>query len=217
MAAMHQPPDTESARDIDAAVQETDRLIATFNALLLIAEAEAGSVRESMSVFDLNEVTEGVGELYGPLADEKHLSFTVGRPLESAFVRGNRNLISQALANLVDNAIKYTPAGGRIAVGLENRAAGPALVVADSGPGIPADERDRVTERFVRLESSRNSPGTGLGLSLVAAVARLHEAELSLEDNGPGLRAILAFKRANEPPRGAKPAARIEQRAVPVH
>ncbi len=218
LAAMRQPPDSETARDIDAAVQETDRLIATFNALLLIAEAEAGSVRESMENFDLDELIEGVGELYGPLADEKRLHFAVEMPAASDVIRGNRNLITQALANLVDNAIKYTPAGGSVLVALEQGPLGPALVVADNGPGIPPEERTRVTDRFVRLESSRNSPGTGLGLSLVAAVARLHDAELVLEDNRPGLRAVLRFKKSEVAPRPVKAiSTRAELRVEEVH
>jgi signal transduction histidine kinase len=216
-AAMRHPAESDTARDIDAAVQETDRLIATFNSLLLIAEAEAGSVRESMETFSLGEVIEGVGELYGPLADEKRLEFTVRKPPSSAMIRGNRNLISQAVANLVDNAIKYTPPDGKVVVGLERTPEGSALVVADSGPGIPPEERLRVTERFVRLESSRNSPGTGLGLSLVAAVARLHDADLLLEDNHPGLRAVLRFKAAEAAVRPPKVTARAEPRPEPVH
>src|SRR5262249_50473658 len=104
----------------------------------------------------------------------------------------NRNLISQALANLVDNAIKYTPKGGKVLVALEVNGH-PAIVVSDDGPGIPDHDRERVTERFVRLETSRNSPGTGLGLSLVKAVAQFHGADLLLEDNSPGLRATLSF------------------------
>jgi signal transduction histidine kinase len=215
---MRQPPDSETSRDIEGAVQETDRLIGTFNALLLIAEAEAGSVRETMQDFSLTEVIEGVGELYGPLAEEKHLRFTVHKPAEGALIHGNRNLISQALANLVDNAIKYTPDGGMILVALENDPSGAHLIVADNGAGIPEEDRARVTERFVRLESSRNSPGTGLGLSLVAAVARLHEAELSFEDNHPGLRAVMTFKRVGDEPRLPKPAfVRAEQQPEPVH
>ena len=218
LAAMRQAPESETARDFDAAVQETDRLIATFNALLLIAEAEAGSVRETMNDFSLSDVIEGVGELYGPLAEEKQLHFVVRKASETGLIRGNLNLISQALANLVDNAIKYTPAGGTVSVSLESQPDGPALVVADNGPGIPPEHRARVTERFVRLESSRNSPGTGLGLSLVAAVARMHEAELTFDDNHPGLRATLSFKRVAEEPRPAKPApARVEILTEPVH
>jgi signal transduction histidine kinase len=186
--------DTESAqgREVDAAVGDTDRLIQTFNALLLIAEAEAGAVREAMTRVDLAHVIEGVAELYEPLAEEKGLALEIA-PGRSAAIRGNVRLISQALANLVDNAIKYSPAGGRILIAAEDRPQGVALSVADTGPGIPPAERNRVLERFVRLEESRNSPGTGLGLSLVAAVARMHEARLELADNAPGLRATLVF------------------------
>lgn len=198
LAAMRQPPDSETARDIDAAVQETDRLIGTFNSLLLIAEAEAGSVRETMHEISLTDVIEGVGELYAPLAEEKGQHLTVDVPVAGAVIRGNRNLVSQALANLVDNAIKYTPAGGAISVALENRDQEAILVVADNGPGIPPEDRERVTRRFVRLESSRNSPGTGLGLSLAAAVARLHEAKLMFGENRPGLRATLTFRRVGD-------------------
>ncbi|HEY4265499.1 MAG TPA: HAMP domain-containing sensor histidine kinase [Micropepsaceae bacterium] len=218
LAAMRQAPDSDTARDFDAAVQETDRLIGTFNALLLIAEAEAGSVRETMRDFSLTEILEGVSELYGPLAEENQLRFVVRKAQDAGLVHGNRNLISQALANLVDNAIKYTPAGGTVVVALENQAQGPALVVADNGPGIPTEDRPRITERFVRLESSRNSPGTGLGLSLVAAVARMHEAELTFEDNHPGLRAMLSFKRVAEEPRPVKiMPVRAESQREPVH
>jgi signal transduction histidine kinase len=204
LAAMRQPADSETARDIDAAVQETDRLIGTFNSLLLIAEAEAGSLRETMHDVRLTDVIEGVGELYSPLAEEKNLRFSVTLPPEGSIIRGNRNLISQALANLVDNAIKYTPAGGAVEVELENHGGDSLLVVADNGPGIPPEDRERVTQRFVRLESSRNSPGTGLGLSLAAAVARLHEARLAFEDNRPGLRVTLTFRRVGDEPRSGK-------------
>jgi signal transduction histidine kinase len=218
MAAMRHPADSDTARDIDSAVQETDRLIATFNSLLLIAEAEAGSVRESMDTFSLGNVIEGVGELYGPLADEKNITFTVEKAPLPAMIRGNQNLISQAVANLLDNAIKYTPEGGSIVVSLEQTAGGPQVVVADNGPGIPLEERRRVTDRFVRLESSRNSPGTGLGLSLVAAVARMHDAELLLDDNQPGLRAVLRFKGVETAaPRPSKATQRAEPRAEQVH
>jgi signal transduction histidine kinase len=187
--------ESEQGREIEAAVAETDRLIATFNGLLLIAEAEAGVVREAMARVDLSRVVEGVAELYEPLAEEKGLSLAIA-PGGAASIRGNFSLISQALANLVDNAIKYTPPGGRVRIAVEDRPMGVALSVADTGPGIPTDERNRVIERFVRLEESRNSPGTGLGLSLVAAVARLHEARLELSDNAPGLKATLIFPSA---------------------
>ena len=182
------------------------------------SDLEAGSVRETMEDFSLHEIVEGVCELYAPLADEKRLNFSIRKPQEGAFIHGNRNLITQALANLVDNAIKYTPAGGTILVSLENAESGPVLLVADSGPGIPPEDRARVTDRFVRLETSRHSPGTGLGLSLVAAVARLHEAELVFEDNRPGLRAELRFKHAEPerlPPKALP--VRVEARSETVH
>ncbi|HEY3639087.1 MAG TPA: HAMP domain-containing sensor histidine kinase [Rhizomicrobium sp.] len=185
----------EGAAEIEAAVEETDRLIGTFNALLLIAEAEAGASREAMEQVDLRQIVEGVAELYAPLADDKEITLSIP-PSGSAVVACNPSLVSQALANLLDNAIKYTPQGGRVSVALEHTPAGIALNVADSGPGIPAEDRGRVLDRFVRLEASRHSPGTGLGLSLVAAVARLHDARLELGDNHPGLKATLLFPAA---------------------
>jgi signal transduction histidine kinase len=184
----------QDAGEIERAITETDQLIGTFNALLLIAETDAGTARGSMTPLDLASVAADVGELYEPLAEEKHVTLTLVRSGE-AVIDGNRSLISQALANLVDNAIKYTPPGGRVVIRPSVGFAGVELTVADSGPGIPAHERGRVVERFVRLEASRNSPGTGLGLSLVAAVAHFHDAKLLLEDNQPGLRAILRFPR----------------------
>ena len=184
------------AGEIERAIAETDQLIATFNALLLIAETDAGTTRAGMAVLDLAGVAADVAELYEPLADEKRLNLTL-IPSGAVAVEGNRSLIAQALANLVDNAIKYTPAGGRVRIRAVTTDTGVELSVADSGPGIPQADRPRVTERFVRLEASRNSPGTGLGLSLVAAVAHFHNAELVLEDNTPsGLMAVLRFPRA---------------------
>ena len=185
-------PESKAGTEIEAAVGETDRLIGTFNALLLIAEAEAGVAREAMAPVDLRVIVEGVAELYAPLAEEKDISLTI-TPSGSAIVQCNQSLVSQALANLIDNAIKYTPSGGHVTILVEDTPAGIALRVADSGPGIPPEDRNRVLERFVRLEASRHSPGTGLGLSLVAAVARLHDAKLELADNKPGLKASLLF------------------------
>jgi signal transduction histidine kinase len=185
-------PEGAAASEIEAAVEETDHLIGTFNALLLIAEAEAGVARESMEQVDLRGIVEGVAELYAPIADDKEITLAIP-PSGAAIVACNPRLVSQALANLFDNAIKYTPAGGRVTVALEHTPAGIALHVADSGPGIPKEDRARVLQRFVRLEASRHSPGTGLGLSLVAAVARLHDAKLELADNHPGLKATLLF------------------------
>jgi signal transduction histidine kinase len=186
--------EVESREEVEAAVGETDTLISTFNALLLIAEAEAGVVREAMGPVSLPSVVEGIAELYAPVAEEKGVSLDVA-PSGTVRIEGNKTLISQALANLIDNAIKYTPAGGRVKVAVEDTTGGVVLSVIDNGPGIAAADRARVVERFVRLETSRNSPGTGLGLSLVAAVARLHDARFELSDNKPGLKAALIFAR----------------------
>ena len=184
--------ESPQSAEIEAAVAETDRLIGTFNALLLIAEAEAGAVREAMAMVDMRVIVEGVAELYEPVAEEKGIKFELA-PSGAVQIEGNKSLISQALANLIDNAIKYTPPGGHVRVAVEETSEGAALSVSDNGPGIPDADRGRVLDRFVRLEASRNSPGTGLGLSLVAAVARLHDAKLELADNAPGLKATLLF------------------------
>ena len=182
----------DNAEQMQGAIEETDHLIATFNALLLIAEAEAGAAREAMEPMMLAPVVEGVAELYAPLAEEKGIKLAV-KPGGPAPIEGNKSLVSQALANLVDNAIKYTPEGGEVTLAANETPGGVELCVADTGAGIPPEDRSRVMERFVRLEASRNSPGTGLGLSLVAAVARLHDAVFTLDDNKPGLRATLRF------------------------
>ena len=179
--------------DIERAIAEADKLIGTFNALLLIAETDAGTTRVGMTVLDLYPLAADVAELYEPLAEERKIALVMLQG-ENLAIEGNRSLIAQALANLVDNAIKYTPEGGRVSIAATSGAAGIDLTVADSGPGIGIEDRARVVERFVRLEASRNSPGTGLGLSLVAAVAHFHNAELLLQDNVPhGLKAILRF------------------------
>jgi signal transduction histidine kinase len=186
----------ELAGEIERAIAETDQLIGTFNALLLIAQTDAGTTRAAMTVLDLPSVAADVAELYEPLAEERNVTLTLA-PAGDIAVEGNRSLIAQALANLADNAIKYTPPGGHVRIGTDIGPLGVDLWVSDSGPGIAREDRTRVVDRFVRLEASRNSPGTGLGLSLVAAVAHFHNAALVLDDNVPtGLRAILRFPKA---------------------
>ena len=194
---------------LEGTIEESDALIRTFNALLMIARAESGQARDNMTTFDAAEIAHGIGELYEPLADDKGLTLRVEAP-EAAPMHGNRELVSQALANLVDNAIKYAapnnatlapdspPVNGaqpEIVVKAAGEGDRILLTVADTGPGIPADDRTRAVERFVRLEQSRSLPGSGLGLSLANAVARLHGGELRLEDNAPGLRSVLALPR----------------------
>jgi signal transduction histidine kinase len=176
----------EALRDT---IAEADRLLVTFNALLSIAEAEAGSRREAWSVVDLAEIARSVAELYEPVADENGLKLVIDID-DTLPVRGDRHLLSQALANLLDNALKYTPAG-EVALRAKARGETARIEVADTGPGIPDNRREAVFDRFVRLEGSRSTPGNGLGLSLVRAVARLHAGACWLEDNEPGLRAVL--------------------------
>ena len=187
---------------LEATIEESDGLIRTFNALLMIARAESGGAYTHMADFDAADIVRGVGELYDPLADEKGLALKV-EAADAVSVRGNRELVTQALANLVDNAIKYAarPTGGAdagppaIVVTAKNDGDKVLLAVADNGPGIAPADRSRAVERFVRLERSRSAPGSGLGLSLASAVAHLHGGELRLEDNNPGLRAVLALPR----------------------
>src|SRR5262245_9163305 len=185
---------------LESTIEESDALIRTFNALLMIARAESGQARDGMTDFDVAEIARGVGELYEPVADVKGIQLKVEAPARAP-IHGNRELISQALANLVDNAIKYgapdgaavngTPA--EIIIKADREGERILLTVADGGSGIPEADRGRAVERFVRLEQSRSQPGSGLGLSLASAVARLHGGELKLEDNYPGLRTVISL------------------------
>jgi len=195
--------DADYRAALESTIAESDELIRTFDALLMIARAESGQARDNMSEFDAAEIARDVSELYEPLAEQKGLALKVDAQA-AARVRGNRELVSQALANLVDNAIKYAGpearringAAAEIVVRADAEGERITLTVADRGPGIPASDRGRVIERFVRLEQSRSEPGSGLGLSLASAVARLHGGELKLEDNHPGLKSIIALPRA---------------------
>jgi len=194
--------DSDYRAALESTIAESDELIRTFDALLMIARAESGQARDNMSDFDAAQIARDVGELYEPLADEKGLALKVEAPA-AAPVRGNRELVSQALANLVDNAIKYARPDGRmngepseILVKAADDGERIMLSVADRGPGIAEADRGRVVERFVRLETSRSEPGSGLGLSLASAVARLHGGELRLEDNHPGLKSIIDLPRS---------------------
>ena len=186
---------------LESTIAESDELIRTFDALLMIARAESGQARDNMTEFDASAIARDVGELYEPVAEEKGIALKVEAPV-AAPVRGNRELVSQALANLIDNAIKYAGPNGKlngmpaeIVVRADTEGERITLSVADRGPGIADADRARVVERFVRLEQSRSEPGSGLGLSLASAVARLHGGELKLEDNHPGLRSTIALPR----------------------
>jgi signal transduction histidine kinase len=181
-----------SSEAVEAAIREADGLLATFSALLRIARIEAGARRSGFVPVDLGRLAADVVELYEPLAEERgcRLELRISR---SPAVQGDPELLSQALANLIDNALKHGARGGEVVVTVADSGGALSLEVADSGPGIPEGEREHVFQRFHRLDSSRSSPGSGLGLSLVAAVAKLHHVDVRLEDNHPGLRAVLRW------------------------
>lgn len=190
--------ESEYRAALERTIEESDGLIRTFNALLMIARAESGQARDNMVDFDAATVAQDIQELYEPLAEDNGLALEV--KTQPAIIHGNRELISQALANLVENAIKYgKPAvvspehKPSILIEARRDAEGVKLSVTDHGPGIPDADRQRAMERFVRLEASRTLPGSGLGLSLASAVAVLHGGELRLSDAGPGVRATLAM------------------------
>lgn len=181
---------------LEAAISESDQLIRTFNAILMISRLEAGYSAEQTSSVDLAAIVAGVVELYEPVAEE------LGVALEAAVegeaqVSANRELVAQALSNIVDNGIKYSAGHGdapRVVVSLTRRSPGGYLLeVADNGPGVPDDDRERVTERFVRLEQSRTQPGSGLGLSLAKAVMEFHRGRLELSGRNPGLSVQMIF------------------------
>ena len=193
VALLQEPGRAETRALLEATLADAQAMIATFNALLDIARAEAGSERGGFETVDLAALGHDLADLYRPAAEDKQLTLEY-RCASGLQMRANRHLLAQALANLLDNAIKYTPAGGRVRLEVERSGRGPVIAVADNGPGIPEKDRKRVLQRFVRLDGTRSTPGNGLGLSLVDAVAKLHGAELSLSDNRPGLKVSLAFR-----------------------
>jgi len=187
--------DEAAYRDaMQQAVKDADSLVRTFNTALQVAQADAGTLRAAMEPVDIAALTRELGQLYSPAAEDAELQLAVSAD-ERIMVRGNQDLLAQAVGNLLDNAIKYTPRGGNILLQACKTDSGVEIRVADSGPGIPPQQRSRVAERFIRLDAARHTPGNGLGLSLVDAIARQHGATLELRDNRPGLAAVLAFRR----------------------
>jgi signal transduction histidine kinase len=182
----------EYAAAVDKAIGEADTILETFTALLRIAELEAGTRRSAFKSVDLSHLFETVADAYTPPAEEngQHI---VAKIDPGIVVTGDSNLLTQMIANLVANALRHGPRGTTVKIGLDSNGDHPAAVIADDGPGIPDKDRARVFQRFVRLESSRTTPGSGLGLSLCAAIAELHGVRLELKDNHPGLRCELTF------------------------
>lgn len=185
-------PTNPAYRLLEKNIREMEELVATFNSILKISELEANPDFIRFTDCDLNEIIGNLVEFYEPYAEEKKIGLksTLISPL---IIRGEKNLLTQAFANLIDNAIKFTPDGGKISISCHIAADSIEVTVADSGPGISPEYRDKVFEKFFRLEQSRNTKGNGLGLSLVAAIARIHKAKITLEDNAPGLCVRLSF------------------------
>ncbi|MEP9388802.1 ATP-binding protein [Mesorhizobium sp. KR9-304] len=194
------PEEAEGYREaLEATITESDRLIKTFNAILMISRLEAGYSAEALTRVDLATAVHDVVELYEPAAEE--VGVTLDAPAAGSFlVDGNRELIGQALSNVVDNAIKYSSGAAEapvVRVTIEKKAGEISLKVVDNGPGIPdQSDRDRATERFVRLEQSRSQPGSGLGLSLAKAVMKFHGGRLELLQGDPGLTVVMTFPAA---------------------
>ncbi len=206
--ALREPPDETSYRNaLERTIEEADGLIKTFNALLSIARLEAGAGGDNRDRLDLAALVCDVAELYEPVAEERGIGL-LAEVAEPVPVRGDRQLLGQAIANLIDNALKYGVVGPsqvnghapEVVVQASSRDGVAEIAVSDRGPGVPESERERVLDRFVRLEASRSEPGSGLGLSLVAAVARLHGGDLRLEDNAPGLRVVLSIPLETDAP-----------------
>jgi signal transduction histidine kinase len=177
---------------VDRAIVDTDAILATFSALLRIAQIESGARNAAFSTVDLSGVFHTIVDAYGAVAEDRGQTLTAAVAPGIA-IRGDRELLTQMLANLVENAIRHTPEGSAITVALERGADGPIGIVADTGPGIPPDVREKVFQRFYRLDRSRTTAGSGLGLSLVAAVAETHGIVIALADNKPGLEVRLRF------------------------
>ena len=187
-------PDSEEAfAEVDAAVADVDRVIRIFNALLRLAEIDTGMRRSGFVHVNASELAKQAVDFYQPAAEIKGVAL-VFRSHEPVTVSGDPVLLAQAIGNLIDNALKYTSDSGAIAVEVQRRADGSVEVtVADNGPGIPEDEKPKVPGRFYRGDSSRGTPGVGLGLSLVASVAKVHAGALELNDNHPGLKAQMVI------------------------
>jgi signal transduction histidine kinase len=187
--------ETQRIEAIQQAHDEADRALATFSALLDIARAETGLSRDMMNWIDLSALTLGVAELFGPLLEDSGQGFAVDVPEQPVVMRVHEPLLRQALGNLLHNAVRHAGEGAQVSLRLEDRGHEVRLIVADTGPGVPEADRGRVQERFVRLDPARSTPGSGLGLAIVAACAKLHGGRFLLEDNEPGLRAVLVLHR----------------------
>ena len=189
-ARLEESPGSKSAMNLEQSIKEADSLLITFNALLRIARIEAGQVKAGFSEIDFHALLDDIVEFYEPLVEEKNQSLetTLEANIKSF---GDRDLLFQAFANVIENAIKYTPDNGALSISLIRLSTELVVTISDNGPGIPESEREKVFRRFYRLDQSRSSSGNGLGLSMVSAVISLHSGSITLEDNNPGLRTVI--------------------------
>ena len=179
---------------IDGAIAEVDAIVQTFDALLNITQLEAGARRARFKTVDLADVVDSVAEAYEAVAEDAGMRLTLDRAgMQHALLLGDRDLLSRLLVNLIENAIRHCPPGTAISVSISRPISGPALTVTDNGPGIPEGEREKVFRRLYRLEKSRTTPGSGLGLALVKAIADVHGAQIRLDDNRPGVAVTVSF------------------------
>jgi signal transduction histidine kinase len=178
----------------EAAIEEADALLETFSALLRIAQVEAGAQKSAFAPFDVSALLKSLGETYEPVAEDSHHALEV-QVEPGAALTGDRQLIAQLVSNLLENALRHTPEGTKVRLALRRQADGFEIEVADNGPGIPAPEHDKVFDRFYRLDRSRSTSGSGLGLAMVKAIAGLHGLAIRLEDAKPGLRVVLQTAR----------------------
>ncbi len=194
---------------IEGALQDCDAILAVFSALLRISQIEAGTRRASFAPVQLDELLRRILELYLPVAEDsaQQLSLRCPAATGSMIVAGDRMLLTQMFSNLVENAIRHAGRGAQIRIECESHGPDIQVRIVDSGPGIPTQEREKVFHRLYRLERSRNTPGNGLGLALVAAIAKLHRIEICLSDAGPGLCVTLTMPRAAAGDAAAIPAA----------
>ena len=187
------PDSSEATVFADQAADEAARAVSVFQSLLQIAQIDSGSPASRFADVDLASVTRQIADLYEPTAEDAADTLTVDLPDAPVIVHGDQDLIGQAAANLIENALRHTPRDSRIELSVRNDPDGPTLTVADNGPGIPPEERQNVLRRLYRLERSRTTPGHGLGLALVSSIATLHSAGVTLADNDPGLKISLLF------------------------
>jgi signal transduction histidine kinase len=203
-ARQEEDAESRTAANLESSIKEADSLLVTFNALLRIARIEAGEMKAGFASLDFRTLLDDVVEFYEPLAEEKSQQLKV-ELRNNITSLGDRDLLFQALANVIENAIKYTPVNGKIEISLAQRHEEAVITISDNGPGIPEAEREKVFRRFYRLDQSRSTSGNGLGLSMVSAVITMHNGIINLMDNRPGLRTEMRFPIVSDAPAQTTP------------